>query len=242
MRGIIPNAFTMGNLICGCLAIWSIYKAESFSMAAIFIGLAAIFDLFDGFLARLLKVAGPLGKQLDSLADAVSFGMAPAFMVIVLMSDNGSDELGKLVYFSPLLLAVASIYRLGKFNIDERQGDRFLGLPTPSNALFWVSICMLYDSGTLSSHWFNPWILISLIIGMSVWMISETPLLALKFKNFGFRGNRSRYLLIALGVLTLTSAKALVNSFFAAVPIVLLLYLVISLWDYQIKKNHEVSR
>ena len=242
MRGIIPNAFTMGNLICGCLAIWFLFQGEGFLMSAVLIGIAAIFDVFDGLLARLLKVAGPLGKQLDSLADAITFGVAPALMTVELTEEISSLSTPPLLWFFPLLLAVASIYRLGKFNIDSEQSDQFLGLPTPANALFWVSICLMYEEGVLYGEWIHPMTIALLVLLMSAWMISRVPLLALKFTSLTFKDNDSRLLLIAAVVITVVISKIAIGSYFAAVPIILLLYLLISLWDERRKKNHEVSR
>ncbi len=148
MKSLIPNFFTMANLVCGCLAIFFAFKEPLLETATLFILAGAFFDLFDGFFARLLKVQGEMGKQLDSLADAVTFGVAPGIIVFLLFSRICSlYEWPIWVGFFAFLLVIASIYRLAKFNIDKRQSDSFRGLPTPSNALFWIGIVYLYSMG-----------------------------------------------------------------------------------------------
>ena len=239
MRGLIPNAFTMGNLLCGCLAIMSLYEHDNDPM--VFIGLlilAAFLDLFDGLFARLLGVGSEMGKQLDSLADAVTFGIAPALMVVELLLD---DTDGNGLALGGLLLAVASIHRLAKFNVDTRQSERFIGLPTPSNALFWIAMLGMWSEGTISVEQIPIWGWLIMIVLMSWFMISEIPLISLKFKHLRYRGNEPRFFLIIGGIITLSLCWILANSYFLAVPIILLLYLLISLWD---RKNHqnEISR
>lgn len=275
-KGIVPNLFTMANLCCGCLAITSLFTSPSFTPAAFLILAAAVFDLFDGLFARLLKVAGPLGKQLDSLADAVTFGVAPSLMVFILLTRMlEAYGMPRGLQFIALLLAIASIYRLARFNIDTRQGDQFLGLPTPANALFWIAIGQLYfhvDPMFITTHpaleitgysalefgsWdmylkdvrpeylknlFHPLTLLLFIVGMSAWMVSEIPLIALKFKDYSWLENRSRYILIGGTMILLAICGFSAVSVFLAVPFILLLYLVISLWDHQLRKKHEISR
>ena len=228
----------MGNLICGCLAIYLLPDMRSVDLFVILILLAAVFDLFDGLLARLLGVAGPMGKQLDSLADAVTFGIAPALLTVQMLDEQGAGSLA----FGGLILAMASIYRLAKFNVAEDQSDQFKGLPTPANALFWISIAVMYDSGISWMSDLSPFITLSVVVLMSLWMISNIPLLALKFKSLDFSENLGRYVLLITAVVVIILMKILQDSYFAAVPIILLLYLLISLWDERRKKNHEVSR
>ncbi len=133
-KGLFPNAFTMANLVCGVLAIWFLFATGSYATSAYLILAAAVFDVFDGLIARMLHVAGEMGKQLDSLADGVTFGVAPALMVVHMM--HGCAECAASgTIFSPLLV-VASIYRLAKFNVDTRQSDRFFGLRNPCQRAF----------------------------------------------------------------------------------------------------------
>lgn len=262
----------MANLSCGMLAIILVFRENSLEVAAPLLLAAAIFDLFDGFLARKLGVAGPMGKQLDSLADGVTFGIVPAILITILLY-----KICSLYAWSPtwalsgLILGIASVYRLAKFNIDERQSDRFRGLPTPANALFWISVVALYyslpidgelmaliDSGkvwewqAIDEHymanrpdWLNylysPGVLVGLILLMSFWMISDIPLLSLKFKHFGLKDNEMRYLLLALGAVVITGSIFSSVGAFLSVPIILLLYLLISIWDERRRKTHEIQ-
>ena len=179
-----------------------------------------------------------MGKQLDSLADAVTFGIAPALLTVQMLDEQGAGSLA----FGGLILAMASIYRLAKFNVAEDQSDQFKGLPTPANALFWISIAVMYDSGISWMSDLSPFITLSVVVLMSLWMISNIPLLALKFKSLDFSENLGRYVLLITAVVVIILMKILQDSYFAAVPIILLLYLLISLWDERRKKNHEVSR
>jgi len=273
MKSLIPNFFTMANLVCGCLAIFFAFKEPLLETATLFIMAGAFFDLFDGFFARLLKVQGEMGKQLDSLADAVTFGVAPGIIVFLLFSRICSlYEWPIWVGFFAFLLVIASIYRLAKFNIDKRQSDSFRGLPTPSNALFWIGIVYLYSMGksvdgidpsfvevglpyasytdyilfTVRKGYlalvFHPATFIVMIVGMSWWMISDLKMLALKFKDFGLRGNRARYILILASISIGIISQIFLGSVFMSLPIVLLLYLLISIGYNLIHRNHEVQR
>lgn len=227
-RALLPNALTMANLVCGCLAIHLLYSTGSYYTAALLIGLAAVLDVFDGLAARMLRVAGGLGQQLDSLADAVTFGVAPALMVVKLLSSMTYD-LHPVQMYLPLLLAVASVYRLAKFNLDSRQTEGFRGLPTPANALFWIAVCHLYASGHEWGVMVRPITVLPTVVVMSLWMVSDLPLIALKFKKGGFAANRYRYLMVTSGGATAIASYLVFGSVFPAVPIVLLLYLLISL-------------
>lgn len=274
MKGLIPNLFTMANLVCGCLSIFFAFSEVQLELACYFIMAGAFFDLFDGFFARLLKVQGEMGKQLDSLADAVTFGVAPGMMIFLMLSRVADVNSWPTWWgYAAFLLVIASIYRLAKFNIDTRQSDSFRGLPTPSNALFWIGMVHWYSFGrTVDSRspegfielgiphatWgdvlfhevrsgfleilFHPISIVVLIIGMSLWMISDIPMLALKFKNYGIRGNRARYILILCGLFLGAIAKVFYGTVFIALPIVLFLYFLISVGYNYLKRNHEVPR
>lgn len=229
-KGLFPNAFTMANLVCGVLAIWFLFETGSYTTSAYLILAAAIFDVFDGLVARMLHVAGEMGKQLDSLADAVTFGVAPALLVVHMMQEVAPGA-SYLVQFAPLLLVVASIYRLAKFNIDVRQSDRFFGLPTPANALFWLSIVLTYASGSNIGSLIRSEVVVLMVMVMSALMVSDLPLLALKFKSMRFGENRFRYTLLGASAVTLLIAYIRYGTAFPAVPIILLLYIVISIFD-----------
>lgn len=240
-RRLVPNSFTMANLVCGTLAIYLMFTTDSYTTPSLLIGLAAVLDLFDGLAARMLNVDGPMGKQLDSLADAVTFGVAPALMIVHLTDASGANPSPWQLY-APLLLAVASVYRLAKFNIDERQSDQFRGLPTPANALFWISTALYWQSGAEWSALVRPELIFPTVLLMSAFMISDIPLIALKFKSYDLDNNRYRYLLIGLSILAVAGSALLLESIFPAVPIVLILYLLISLLNRRSMNNHDLSR
>ncbi len=193
----IPNSLTLLNALSGCIGIIQVLDGNIY-YGAYFVILSAAFDFLDGFVARILKVQGELGKQLDSLADAISFGLLPG-IVLFAMSES-SSEANWLTYLT-LSVPVFSIYRLAKFNLDTRQTDRFIGLPTPSSALFITTLPFLATKwpamGDLIS---SPFVLAGIAIIISFLLVAELPLIALKFKNFSFKDNVYRYLLIALGL------------------------------------------
>lgn len=210
----IPNIFTLLNLVFGCLAIIAIMQnglvirydndinqyvdiPESITMASLFISLAAIVDFLDGFVARLFKATSELGKQLDSLADVVSFGVAPALIMYQFLRLSFSREedginVSFIVLLPALLIAAAAAYRLGKFNIDNSQQYGFKGVPTPAVGLLIASFPLIYWNQF--NHEFallllNKWVLYALIILLSWLMVSNIPLLALKFKDKTLKGN-----------------------------------------------------
>jgi CDP-diacylglycerol---serine O-phosphatidyltransferase len=213
----IPNALTCGNLLCGCLGLISIYKGYG-TPAAYFIWAAGLFDFFDGFAARLFKVSSPIGKELDSLADMVSFGMLPAFAMFQLIDNATAVE---WMPFVALLLAVFSALRLAKFNIDTRQSDSFIGVPTPANAFFITALPFVPDG--FNGFLLNPWALIAITLIFCFLMVSPFELLALKFKNFKWAGNQLRFIFVALSLLLVVWWGAA-----ALVPIILI-YIVLSL-------------
>jgi CDP-diacylglycerol--serine O-phosphatidyltransferase len=197
MRASIPNILTLANLLCGVLAIIYIFDGLVIPVLVL-MGLSLLFDFFDGFAARLLGVAGDLGKQLDSLADVVSFGVVPGLMLW--RTGYNLDEIDNGFALTALLIPVFSAYRLAKFNIDERPGDHFYGLPTPANTLWvvsWVATGLLFRESIFFSlllqDWFYP-----IFTGISCWLlISDVPMLSLKFKNFNIKQNLFRYFLMA---------------------------------------------
>lgn len=208
MKKHIPNTLTCCNLLSGSVATYFAFQ-DKFSLVLLFIIIGAVFDFFDGFVARLLHVSSPIGKELDSLADDITFGLAPAATVYAMMSSlfNRSElPAGFPLADSPLLdylpfvaflIAAFSALRLAKFNLDERQTTTFIGLPTPANALFWASLATgLNDGGWLTGE---PWLAFVLMAGVlvSCWLlVSEIPMFALKFEHFGLKGNGLRYTFI----------------------------------------------
>jgi len=231
----IPHLFTLGNLFCGLLAIRFAF-GEHVVYASFFILLGSFLDFFDGFFARLLNVSGELGKQLDSLADLITFGVAPAMIVfqLLIFFDSGNyfyltlNEIQAIptVAYLAFLIPIFSAYRLAKFNIDTNQKDTFSGLPTPANALFFISIPLAHyyqtDHVLLAFMYQSPFLIISILM-LCALMVSNLRLIALKFKSWNWTDNTYRYLLIVLSIVLLLLLH------FVAVPIIILLYIVLSL-------------
>ena len=194
----IPNTVTCCNLICGCIASVMAFQAR-YDMAIIFIIIGAVFDFFDGMLARLFKVSGPLGKELDSLADDITFGFAPSVIVFSLFKEVHYPEflqsMADFIPYTAFLISAFSALRLGKFNIDPRQSTSFIGMPTPANALFWGSL-VVGGHDFLVSESFNALYLFALVILMSYLLIAESPMFSLKFKNLTWKDNKVSYIFL----------------------------------------------
>ena len=197
----IPNTITCLNLFSGSLAcVLSLEK--NYIGAFIFIVFAAIFDFLDGFAARLLKAYSPLGKELDSLADVVSFGLAPGLLVFSFLREMPeSSSIGTGIHFTGFLIPVFAAIRLAKFNIDTRQTNSFLGLPVPANALFWGALIPALNTGCISGGLFPSLMMIPLILVFCCLMVSELPMFSLKFKTCHWSGNERQYSLIIITIL-----------------------------------------
>ena len=192
MKKHIPNTITCLNLISGCIATFWAFQGN-YDFALIFIVAGAVFDFFDGMAARLLGVSSPIGKELDSLADVVTFGVAPSAMVFSFLSSFHIHL--PFVPFLAFVIAAFSALRLAKFNLDERQTMGFIGLPTPANALFWGSL-IVGCGDWLHTLPYSAGIIL-LMVFVSCWLlVSEIPMFALKFKTWGWRGNEIRYLFL----------------------------------------------
>lgn len=248
----IPNLLTLLNLLSGTVAVYFAVK-EELIIAAGFVFLGIFFDFFDGFAARLLKVQGELGKQLDSLADVVTSGVVPGIVLFQLISksvENKSWEnavnsilkTGSENYFTGtffisligLLFTIGAAYRLAKFNIDERQTSSFIGLPTPAAALVVLSLpLILAYSGNEFAFGIiqNVWFLIGLSILLCYLMNAEIPLFSLKFKTYSWKKNKIKYLFIIITAIL----SALFQ--FIAIPLVILLYVVLSTVENRLLKN-----
>lgn len=232
----IPNAITCCNLLCGCLAIVQTFEGN-LVWAAYLVGLAAIFDFFDGFVARLLNVTSPIGKDLDSLADMVTFGAVPGFLMFqyLIALESFSSQYNFIIKqyswinYIAFLMIVFSAIRLAKFNNDTRQSESFVGVPTPANAIFWCSILFLDQS--LTSSIITPYSVIVGIIVASFLLIAEIPLFALKFKHFGWKDNEIRYTFLGLSLLLLVALQ------FVGIPLIIILYIVMSIINNMIKKK-----
>lgn len=194
----IPNTITCLNLISGCIATFWAFEGD-YQMALLFIIIGAVFDFFDGMTARLLHVSSPIGKELDSLADVITFGFAPSAIIFSYLTELCAATnfslftLDSTIPYLAFVLAAFSAVRLAKFNLDERQAMGFIGLPTPANALFWGSLIVGSHRWLESMSW-APWLLLALML-MSCWLlVCDVPMFALKFKHWGWRGNEVRYL------------------------------------------------
>jgi len=211
MKKHIPNAITCCNLISGCIAAYFAFKGL-YTLALQWIVIGAVFDFFDGMSARLLGVSSPIGKELDSLADVVTFGVAPSAIVFHFLERNLSilNSESSLLSFLPyiaFLIAAFSALRLAKFNLDERQTTSFIGLPTPANALFWGSLIWWMDFKAMFEPYTLPtyyiYIVVVLIL-LSCWLlVAELPLFALKFKHWGWKGNEVKFIFIITSILLL---------------------------------------
>lgn len=242
----IPNLFTLLNLVFGCLAIIATLQnglivtaningvqfldiPEKIWFASLFIGLAAVVDFLDGFVARLFKATSEMGKQLDSLADVVSFGVAPGMIVYQFLrlsfaqQENGLDI--SIIWLLPaFILPCAAAWRLAKFNLDTEQSYSFKGLPSPANGLFFASLPLIYwNDEAFKSLLLNHWILYGLVILFSFLMVSRIPLMSLKFKDFSIGGNFPKLLLLLVAVAAILFLK------WMAVPVIVLAYLLLSL-------------
>ena len=199
MKKHIPNTITCGNLVSGCIAItFALYGNPS--MALLWIGVGAVFDFFDGMTARLLHVSSPIGKELDSLADVVTFGVAPSAMLFfqlgIMEYASVLESYRNVLPYCAFLMAAFSALRLAKFNLDERQTTSFIGLPTPANALFWGALIVGGSYWIEASKWMLPVVVLLMLV--SCWLlVSEIPMFALKFKQWGWRGNEVKYIFVA---------------------------------------------
>jgi len=237
----IPNALTCGNLLCGCLAIVFAFEGN-LVISAYLVGVAAVLDFFDGFVARLLNVGGELGKQLDSLADMVTFGVVPAVVMYHLLAlafwGNQTQPRGLLtdwypfLAYVPFLIAIFSALRLAKFNIDTRQTTSFIGVPTPANAILICSLPLILAFHRGFTEWIlNPYFLICLTLLMSYLLVAELPLFALKFKTFKWADNKIRF------VFLIVSAVLLILFQVVAIPCIIFLYIVLSIINNVLNKN-----
>lgn len=274
----IPNLFTAGNMLCGILAIL-LSVSGRIDLAPFTIFLGAVLDFFDGFLARLLKKQGELGKQLDSLADMVTFGIAPGILMLVVLthaiyksdlehitfiSASTAENFHKEVFYSfrswidywgtaefswlpfcALFIPFMSMFRLAKFNIDTRQTVSFIGVPTPANTIFFTAFPLIlaqsYHTSGIGSNManfiFQPAVLIAIIVIMSLLLVSEIPLFALKFKQYNWKGNEIRYTFLILCAILIPTLLAW------SIPIIVLLYIVLSVIENISFKNkqHEIQ-
>ena len=222
----VPNAITCLNLCSGCIACTLAFEGQLL-WASLFVLFGAIFDFFDGFAARLLHAYSPIGKELDSLADVVSFGVAPGMILFYMLSSvvpllSAAAWVTYIPYLAFIIPSFSAL-RLAKFNVDERQTTSFIGLPTPANALFWISI--IYSTQQLAAQHVILYIAVALLlVGLTSYLlIAEIPMFSLKIKSIGWKGNEYRYVLIASTVLFVTLWG------FLGVSATILLYIILSI-------------
>lgn len=240
----IPNAITCGNLFCGCLAIVCAFKGD-LVWTAYLVGIAAVLDFFDGFVARILKVGGELGKQLDSLADMVTFGVVPGVVMYQMINSSSIrigciptpiNEYSSIIQYFGFLITIFSCIRLAKFNIDTRQTNSFIGVPTPANTILICSIPLInHFQPDFLSITSRTYFLIGLTIIMSYLLIAELPLFAMKFKNFGWADNKIRYSFLIISVILLILFQ------FIAIPFIIFLYIVLSIINNMMNKSKTVE-
>lgn len=244
----IPNLFTLLNLVLGVIAIIFILQTgetivffdtaglaqvhlpEKITWGAILIFCAAVVDFLDGFLARLFKANSPMGEQLDSLSDVVSFGVAPGLIMYQLLRISyAQEEAGldiSMAFLLPaLIIPCAAAWRLAKFNLDEGQQYSFKGLPTPSAGLFIASLPLIvwFPGVDITGIIYNKWVLYLIIAVLSFLMISNLPLMGMKFKDFSFKNNAPKYILVIISIVAAILLK------WVAVPVILVAYVIVSL-------------
>ena len=213
----LPNFLTCCNLLCGCFGIVLLLEGRGWP-AAWFVWAACVFDFLDGFAARALKVSSPIGKELDSLADMVSFGLLPSLVMYVLIKDNTTNEFLPYIAF---FMVICSALRLAIFNVDETQKDSFRGVPTPANTLFITSLPLIRE---FTGEWlYQDWLLAGITVLFSLLLVSRFELFALKFKNFSWADNKVRFTFLAFAVLLIAVLNIL------ALPLIILSYILLSL-------------
>ncbi|GIM54193.1 phosphatidylserine synthase [Capnocytophaga cynodegmi] len=232
MRKQIPNIITLLNLFCGTIAV-VLAVQNKLDTAFFFVALGIFFDFFDGFFARLLNVKSDLGLQLDSLADMVTSGVVPGVGMFQLLSKSNfvlqnNGLFAEIFPYFGFFITLASAYRLAKFNIDTRQTTGFIGLPTPANALFILSLPVIlqhHSTDFLENILQNTWILVVITLLSSYMLNAEVPLFALKFKDYSFQNNKIRYIFLIISILGLLSFKLI------AVPVIIVFYIFISIFQ-----------
>ena len=233
----MPNAITCANLFSGCVGIVLAFKGELIG-ASYAIFLSAIFDFFDGLASRVLQSFSGIGKDLDSLADMVSFGVLPAVIMYQLfLHAHQIAGVSQWLNFVAFLIPVFSALRLAKFNVDTRQSENFIGVPTPANAILIASFPMIlnHHNRFYTPYLANPYVLTAFIIVMCTLLVAELPMMSLKFKSKDLHQNIYRYLLLLFSAILILFFK------FAAVPMVIFIYVVLSVIQFKVANYPVVS-
>ncbi len=228
----IPNIITLLNLFCGCIALVFVTDLN-YEMAFYFVCLGIFLDFFDGFFARLFKVSSPLGLQLDSLADMVTSGVVPGFVMFCMLSNKDYSTNNYLPYLG-FIITLGACFRLANFNIDTRQTNSFIGLPTPANALFILSLPLInrhFQDDNFSGMFLNQWVLIGITLLSAYIMNAEIPLFSLKIKSFNFKDNALQIIFLAISVLLLILFQ------FLGIAIVIVFYILLSVLMNKFQKK-----
>lgn len=229
MKLHIPNALTCCNLFSGCIAAVMVFR-DRLDYAAYFIFISAFFDLLDGMVARKVLSNAAFGKELDSLADVVSFGFVPGAMMFKLLQQSHledyfqSEMFISIIQFFPFIITIFSALRLAKFNLDTRQSTSFIGLPTPANTLFIISLplILIQFPGTFEGYILNPYFLLLTTMVLSFLLVAEIPLFSMKFKTLSIKENIYQYVLLIIALIVFPIFL------FAAIPLVIILYILLS--------------
>lgn len=237
----LPNFLTCLNLLSGCLAVVFVFKGN-IPVFSILVGVSLVFDFLDGFTARALKAYSPMGKELDSLADMVTFGLVPGAIMYHLFINSVplnlyQEELwAQLLGFFPFIITIFSALRLAKFNIDTRQSDSFIGVPTPAITIFVIGIALIinYDRFNMTPALLNTYVIGGMSMILSFLLVSEIPLFALKFKSFSWENNKVQYIFLILSLASLIFLQ------FAGIPVVIILYIILSLLN-NLNRSHTVK-
>ena len=223
IKNNIPNFITSLNCLCGTLAVIAAFHGvddtlwglSGYQLAAVLIALAAVADFLDGFSARLLHAVSGIGKELDSLSDLISFGLAPAMMILNVMRAAQPDS---LLCYVAVLLPVFGALRLARFNVDDRQATSFIGLPIPANAIFWIGMTHFYAT----HHQMSPWVIVALLVLFAWLMVCNLPMFSLKLHSLAVRDNWAQYLLV-IGAVVLVAVLGL-----AGLAATIALYVILS--------------
>ena len=230
MKKYVPNLITLSNLLCGTVAIVFAVRG-AIDWAALFVAIGIFLDFFDGFFARLLHVKSEMGLQLDSLADMVTSGVVPGIVMFQLLSNSTyvlqtEGTFAMLLPYVGFFITLASAYRLANFNIDTRQTSGFIGLPTPANTMFILSLPLILQyqpTELFNSLLHNMWVLLGITLLSAYLLNAEIALFALKFSDYSFKNNALKYIFLALCIILLLSLKII------AIPLIILLYIILSL-------------
>lgn len=230
IKNQIPNALTCCNLLSGCLSVVSSFDGN-LEIAFYWVLAGLVFDFADGFSARLLSASSPIGKELDSLADCITFGLAPACFLIPFLKTSAYIDQFSAITYAPFLITIFSAVRLARFNIDTRQTDSFIGLPTPANAIFSFSIPTLFEKAAYFVT-LDPIFSLLIILLQSYLMNAAIPLIALKFKNYTWADNKNRYFIMAVSIVAV-----LILGIQLSIPVIILVYVLVSVVANSLQKR-----